>query len=189
MCIRDSPYTILLFLWQWLVRAPRWTVFKWTRNTKLNAFIATYHAPYNSKYRFWTGLLLLVRVILYITAAVTVSNNPQTSLLVTSILVGGLFLLKGSIGVRVYKKSPVDVLETVMYFNILILSVFSFYDFKIDTTKQISVAYTTTIITFLLLLGVVIYHVTLLIKKEKTCLLYTSPSPRDATLSRMPSSA
>ena len=25
--------------------------------------------------------------------------------------------------------------------------------------------------------------------KEKTCLLYTSPSPRDATLSRMPSSA
>ena len=26
-------------------------------------------------------------------------------------------------------------------------------------------------------------------KKAKTCLLYTSPSPRDATLSRMPSSA
>ena len=25
--------------------------------------------------------------------------------------------------------------------------------------------------------------------KKKTCLLYTSPSPRDATLSRMPSSA
>ena len=28
-----------------------------------------------------------------------------------------------------------------------------------------------------------------LITLEKTCLLYTSPSPRDATLSRMPSSA
>ena len=27
------------------------------------------------------------------------------------------------------------------------------------------------------------------IKKRYTCLLYTSPSPRDATLSRMPSSA
>ena len=27
------------------------------------------------------------------------------------------------------------------------------------------------------------------IDKIKTCLLYTSPSPRDATLSRMPSSA
>ena len=37
------PYTILLFLWQWIVCAPRWKVFKWTRSTKLNAFIATYH--------------------------------------------------------------------------------------------------------------------------------------------------
>ena len=27
------------------------------------------------------------------------------------------------------------------------------------------------------------------VKLTKTCLLYTSPSPRDATLSRMPSSA
>ena len=27
------------------------------------------------------------------------------------------------------------------------------------------------------------------LKKNKSCLLYTSPSPRDATLSRMPSSA
>ena len=26
-------------------------------------------------------------------------------------------------------------------------------------------------------------------QQERTCLLYTSPSPRDATLSRMPSSA
>ena len=72
------PYTILLFLWQWIVRAPRWTIFKWTRNTKLNAFIASHHVPHNSKYRYWTGLLLLVRVVLYATASVTVSVKPET---------------------------------------------------------------------------------------------------------------
>ena len=34
------------------------------------------------------------------------------------------------------------------------------------------------------------YRITdLSVKKSNTCLLYTSPSPRDATLSRMPSSA
>ncbi len=60
------PYTILLFLWQWLARAPKCKIFKWTRNTKLNAFISVHHAPYKSKYRYWTGLLLLVRVVLYI---------------------------------------------------------------------------------------------------------------------------
>ena len=93
------PYTILLFLWQWIDRAPRWKVFKWMRNTKLNAFIATYHVPHNSKYRFWTGFLLLVRVILY----VTVSANPQTFPLISIILIGGIFLFGKIFGLRVYK--------------------------------------------------------------------------------------
>ena len=160
------PYTILLFLWQWLVRAPKWKVFKWTRNTKLNAFISVHHVPYNSKYRYWTGLLLLVRVVLYITASVTVSqfNNPQASLLITIILVGGLSLINGA---RVYKKSFVNIVETGLYFNLLALSAFSWYDFKADVDKQRAVAYTSTIITFILFVGVIIYHVSLLVRKDR----------------------
>ena len=160
------PYTILLFLWQWLVRAPEWKVFKWTRNTKLNAFISVHHAPYNSKYRYWTGLLLLVRVVLYITASVTVSADPQTSLLITNILVGSLFLIKEITGARLYKKSFLSIIETLLYFNLLALSAFSWYRFKIDAKKQTAVAYTSTIITFILLVGMIIYHVYLLIRKD-----------------------
>ena len=161
------PYTILLLLWQWIVRAPRWKVFKWTRNTKLNAFIAVYHVPYNSKYRYWTGLLLLVRVILYITASVTLSTNPEVSLLATVILVGCLILTKSIINLKVYKKSITDIVESIIYFNLLILAAFSMYDFKNDLKRQTAVAYTSTIITLLLLVGVIAYHVYLLIRKEK----------------------
>ena len=121
---------------------------------------------YNDKYRYWTGLLLLVRVILYITAAFTESANPQVVPLLTSILVGGLLLLKGMFGLRVYKKSLVDVINSVLYFNLLALSVFSLYDFKTNITKQMAVAYTSTIITLILLVGMIIYHVTLIIKKD-----------------------
>ena len=128
------PYTFLLFLWQWIVRAPRRKVFKWTRNTKLNAFIATYHVPHNSKYRYWTGLLLLVRVVLYVTASVTVSANPQTFPLIAIILTGGLTLFKGVFGLRVYKSSLVDILDTVLYFILFALAVFTLYDFKADPT-------------------------------------------------------
>ena len=163
------PYTILLFLWQWLVRAPRWRLFKWTRNTKLDAFISVHHVPCNSKHRYWTGLLLLVRVVLYITVSVTISdsNKPQTALLVTIILVVGLFFLKAVIGMRVYKNSIVDVLQTGMYLNLLAFAVFSLYDFKDDVKKQTAVAYSSTIITFIFLVGVIIYHVFLLIRKDK----------------------
>ena len=160
-------YTILLFLWQWIVRAPRWKAFKWTRNTKLNAFIVTYHVPHNSKYRYWTGLLLLVRVVLYVTASVTVSASPQTFPLISIILIGGLFLFKGVLGLRVYKNSLVDIVDTVLYFNLLALAAFSQYDFKVNPTKQTTVAYTSAIITFIVLIGSICYHLRLLLKKEK----------------------
>ena len=156
------PYTILLFLWQCLVCAPEWKVFNWTRNTKLNAFVSVHHVPYNSKYRYWTGLLLLVRVVLYITASVTVSKDPQTSLLVTIFLVGGLFFIKEITGARVYKKSFVNIVEIGLYFNFLVLSAFTWYCYKTDFRKQTAATYTSIIITFILLVGVIIYHVSIL---------------------------
>ena len=161
------PYTLLLFLWQWIVRAPRWKVFKWTRNTKLNAFIASHHVPHNSKYRYWTGLLLLVRVVLYISASVTISANPQTLPLITNILIGGLILFKSVLGLRVYKNSFVNIVDSVLYFNLLVLSAFTLFDSKDDTTKQRAVAYTSTIITAILFIGAILYHVKLLIRNEK----------------------
>ena len=82
------------------------------------------------------------------------------------ILVGSLFVIKEITGVRVYKKSFLSITETVLYFNLLALSAFSWYRFKIDAKKQTAVAYTSTIITFILLIGVVIYHVYLLVRKD-----------------------
>ena len=161
------PYTILLFLWQWIVRAPRWKVFKWTRNTKLNAFIVSHHVPHNSKYRYWTGLLLLVRVVLYITASVTVSAKPETFPLISNTLIGGLIVFKCIRSVRVYKKSLVDLVDTALYFNLLVFSVFSLYDFKTDIKKQTAVAHISTIITSILFIGAIFYHVTLLDIKKR----------------------
>ena len=161
------PYTLILFLWQWLVRAHQWRIFKWTTNTKLNTFVSTYHAPYENKYRFWTGLLLIVRIVLYVTASATTSSNPQLSVLLTIIIMGSLLILKGSIGLRLYKKVLIDILEIMLYFNIFSLASITLYDFKMNTSKQTAIAYTSTIITFLLLFAVIAYHVISLISCRK----------------------
>ena len=172
------PYTLLLFLWQWLVRVPKWKVFKWTRNTKLNAFIATYHAPYNSRHRYWTGLLLLVRVILYITASVTAFSTPQSLPLITAILIGGLLFVKGILGARLYKKSIVDIFDSVIYANLLAFALLTPHNFKSDVTKQTVIAYISTTITLLLLLGAITYHVfVLIISKKKKSMFDEDPSP------------
>ena len=183
------PYTILLFLWQWIVRAPRWKIFNWTRNTKLNIFIATYHVPHNSEYRYWTGLLLLVRVIFYVTTSVTESSDPETLVLSSALLIGSLILFKGVSSQRVYRKSLVNVVDTVLNYNLLVLAMITLYHFKYNTTKQTVVAYTSTIITFIIFIGTIFYHVRLLIKKKEPLeecnqplLSSTEPSDQDPLL-------
>ena len=81
---------------------------------------------------------------------------------------GALFLLKCIINLKVYKKSSTDIVQTIMYFNLLVFAAFSLFHFRTDPTKQSAIAYTSTIITFLLLVGVIAYHIYLLIRKEKT---------------------
>ena len=162
------PYTAILFSWQWLVQLPNWIIFKWTRDTKLNGFISTHHAPYNSKHRYWPGLLLLVRITLYITSAVTLSSNPQVPLLLTIILIGAIFFIKCIKGIRVYRKFYAELIETVMHLNLLYYAAFTLYDFKKNTKKQMAIAYTSTTITFVLLIGVIIHHTVELVKQQNS---------------------
>ena len=105
--------------------------------------------------------------MLYVIAAVTQSGNPQIPLLMTIVLMGCLLFLKGMIG-RLYKKVLVDVLETMVLLNLLTFATFSLYKFKADDTKQTAVAYVSTIITFLLLMGAIVYHVILVCVKKRT---------------------
>ena len=74
-------YTAVLFSWQWQFCLSRWRIFKiCLRNLKLQPFMETHHAPFTSKYRYWIGLTLIVRTILYLVAAMNVSNDPQIAL-------------------------------------------------------------------------------------------------------------
>ena len=63
----------------------------------------TYYVPYKPKYRYWTGMLLFARVILYLIATVNVSNDPHLALISTVMVIGAIFFLKAVIGGRVYK--------------------------------------------------------------------------------------
>ena len=90
-------------------------------------FLESYHAPYNYKYRYWTGLLLLVRATLYVIAAINVSNDPEVSLLAVAIAMTGVLLLKGFTNKSIYKSWPLDVLEMSCYANILCFCLATLY--------------------------------------------------------------
>ena len=152
-------YTVLLFTWQWLLYLPRWRIFNWSTNPKIQTFIETYHKPYTPKHRYWTGLLLIVRIILHLAAAINITNDPKLALTAISVAVCSIFALSNLAGSRLYRKWPVDILETASYFNILMFVLFTWYTLDGQDRDKEAVAYTSVSITFALLLLVVLYHV------------------------------
>ena len=152
-------YTALLFSWQWLLRYQHKIAFGWVKNQKLCQFLEPYHAPYTFKHRYWTGLLLLVRMVLYIISATNVSGDPRVTLVSTISLVTFLLILKGLLGVRLYKKTFVDLLEVFAYFNLLVFSALSWYTLETNSRGQEAIAYTSVSITIVLLIIVLVYHI------------------------------
>ena len=150
-------YTTLLFCWQWLLRYQNKKFFAWIRYQKLCHFIEPYHAPYTFEQRYWTGLLLFVRVIIYIISAVNITGDPKISLVSINILVGLLLLAKGVSQMKIYKVRCVDVMELIIYFNIV---AFATVTLQTETTEhQISIAYSSISVTFILLVIVMLFHV------------------------------
>ena len=156
-----AVYTTLLFLWQWLLRIPKsYHILKWIDNTKVYNFIETYHAPYAPKHRYWIGMLLFVRAVVYIVSAVNVSSNPQVAFLSIVYSVSFIVLLKGFIASRVYKNTANDVLDMFMYLNILLFVTFTWYSFNSQQSQEaLQVAYISVCFTFSLLITITLYHV------------------------------
>ena len=151
-------YATLVFSWQWLLRHQDKAIFKWVRYQKLRHFLEPYHAPYAARYRYWTGLLLFVRVLLYLISLLNTSLDPRVDLMAIIFVVGGLILLKGVIAKRIYKNWPLDVVETAIYFNLVAFSVLTWYNLDFGGS-QVAVAYISVMIIVILLLGVTIFHV------------------------------
>lgn len=153
-------YTTLLFCWQWLLQHQDKRVFGWIRSQKLHLFIEPYHAPYTFRHRYWTGLLLSVRVLFDIISAVNSSSDPGINLLAIGTIMTLLLLVKSCLqGSKIYRKKPVEILEVTCHLNVALLCLVRFFILERNTTNQIVVSYISGSITLLLFLIVVACHV------------------------------
>ena len=72
-----------------------------------------YHAPYQPKYRYWTGLLLFVHIVSNFQLEIDMSKNRQYSLLGCFLIF--MLLLKASLCDKLYKWKLLDFIETPNY--------------------------------------------------------------------------
>ena len=148
------PYTIILLCIQWLQRLSNYQVLFLVR--KLQPLIDAYTGPYKIRHRYWTGLLLLVRICLFLVFSLNVLNNPNINLLAIASAMFCLLAYLSMVG-GVYKLWWLNLIEIAFILNIGILSIASIYQINSDSAQR-SVTYTSTAIAFALFIAIVIYH-------------------------------
>ena len=159
--IAGTIYTAILFSWQWLLRHQNKVIVKCVRHQRLHLFLEPYFAPFAFKHRYWMGLLLLVRVVLYLfTVSVsTVVHEPaRWNLLIIIVAIVCLLLPKILVGIKVYKSIFIDILETISYLNILMFCIAKPFT-KIEGSEQTVIAYISGMIFLVLIVFVILYHI------------------------------
>ena len=150
-------YSFLLLCWQLILYLPNWKIFKCIKNPNLYLFMEVYHVPYTPKHRYWTGLLLLARAIIYLIAAANVSGDPQVQLISIIFILSCIILLKMFIATKIFKKWLIDSLESFFYFNIVFLASFTSYNLSTGNNQD-GVAYTSVVLSIMVTLFIILYH-------------------------------
>ena len=156
------PYTLLLLLGQWLQKFSHIKILSWMNNLKLKAFLEAYYAPYMIKHRYWTGLLLVARLILLPVFAVNVLSDNSENLLAISAASFGLLVWPCMIG-SVYKNWKLGALNTSYILNLGIFAVATNYVQQAGG-NQVVVSYISTGIAFVTFFATVLGHMYLQIK-------------------------
>ena len=142
------PYTTLLIFGQWFQAKSHLTIFSCINNRYVKPFLDAYHAPYTDKHRHWTGLMLLLRFVLFLISA------EANLLAIISITAAMLPIILGS---RVYKTWSLGLLETSFIFNLNILAAATLY-LRLRGGNQNAATFTSIGIAFATFTGIVIYH-------------------------------
>ena len=165
------PYTLLLLLGQWLQKFSHIKVLSWMNNLKLKAFLEAYYAPYMIKHRYWTGLLLVARLVLLPVFAINALGDNSENLLAISAASFSLLVWPLMIG-NIYKNWKLRALNTSYILNLGIFAIATNYVQQAGGNQAV-VTYISTGIAFITFLATVLGHLYFQIKGsgllEKLC--------------------
>ena len=130
------PYTLTLLLGQWLNMCENQLVSRVM--FRLKPVMDAYYGPLKDKHRYWIGVLLLLRVIIYILLALIPTPGSQIILLTIPIL--AICLLQMNIYVMgFYNNWYISVFEATIILNLAVYSVFKLYTKDMGAKTQVTI--------------------------------------------------
>ena len=138
LVVLSVPYTLVLSFVQCLQRRSSYRLLSWLR--RLKPLFDAYTGPYKDRHRYWTGLLLFVRVGIFLVFAViqNVLDQPSLSLLAIIFVAVSLLCFQGMVG-GVYKVVYINFLESFFLANLVCFSSATFYTSLTGGNQAISV--------------------------------------------------
>ena len=159
------PFTLLL-LFAPCIQASNHFLLKRVK-MKLLPLLDAYQAPYKNKFRFWTGLTLVVRSILLVGYGLNILGDPDINHLLT-VCVLAILLCCTSITGIVYKNTALGILEIPFILNLLILSGWIVYNRHASDSSdgQTALVCTCTGVAFTTFICIIFYHSYLYLKSS-----------------------
>lgn len=149
------PYTLVILLGPCLQAKSHYKIFFWVG--RLKPIFDAYLGPYKDQYRYWTGILLLARIMVLLLSAGNVLGDASINLvaiaIICYILVALVFLSGG-----VYKKWPISALECFFYVNLGVLATITLYN-RLSGGSQLAAIYISLSSAFVAFCGILIYHI------------------------------
>ena len=161
------PFTLLVLLAPCLQAWSNKHFFRWVHRIK--PLLDAYQGPYKDNFRCWTGVMLVVRNVLFLSFAANGLGDPDVNLVLITTIVLGLQSFMWLSG-RVYKLMILDVLETIFTVKLGIFSAWTIFirHNNPDPVKgQMIAAYTITTITIIIFMVIVCYHIWIAIKTSQ----------------------
>ena len=164
------PYTLLLTFGQYLRfmnerKGLRWIV----KSVVFISIMDAYHAPYKKRYRFWTGLTLLIRCVLFTLFATNTSNILLTNMFVVVLITSLLLVARLYLFTSIYHNRGIDRLELFFLLNLELLFLIILYLHGVGANITITCKFTTVsiVITFVTFFGILVYHTFLRLTNTK----------------------
>ena len=148
------PFTFCLLCIQCLLRVSHYRPFSWVN--RLKPFFDAYTGPFTPKARFWTGLLLLSRIIVFGAFAINLTGNQRTNIGIIGFISVVLLFVSLLLKSELYKRHYLSIIEQAMLFNLGVLSIFTLSIthktfMKIVTNLCVGIAFATFI-------AVIVHH-------------------------------
>jgi len=167
------PFTLLL-LFAPCIQASNHFLVQWVK-MKLNPLLDAYQGPYKDNSRFWTGLMLVVRSILFVGFSLNILGDPDINNLLMIVVLSCLVAGTGIRGI-VYKSKIFHVTETSFILNLIIFSGWTIYNRHTpngdSAAGQAALVCTSTGVAFATFICILTYHTYLRLKSTKLHLYF-----------------